>query len=300
MPARAAATVLGISANGVAQLALRARAGLRRNYLQAHVRNGIGPGCRTTVDHLGAYVAGALARRDMAKVQRHLDACAECRARLAELEDLGSTLRRGVVALPLGLGAVAAGRTLKASAASSAARIVPSVARRALATAAAGMLAVGVAGVLLVPRTTRPAGPVTRTPAAAPAPAALQLSTAVQADGAPTPPLTESPPPQATQSPAAPGRVVGAGSTQPSPPGPPPSDGAPPAPPRTPDAGQPGLEVTASGVLGLTDVGVAAGACTAVTADAAAGGCITDPRSAPGVTLAVSAPGLSPITLPIP
>lgn len=93
VPAREAAGVLGISPNNVAQLAVRARARLRERYLQAHVRNHAPPPCQTTVDQLDAYVAGTLAlgRRD--RVDVHLAGCQACRDRLAEVEDLGVSLR---------------------------------------------------------------------------------------------------------------------------------------------------------------------------------------------------------------
>ncbi|MGH9152816.1 MAG: sigma-70 family RNA polymerase sigma factor, partial [Acidimicrobiales bacterium] len=108
IPARDAAMLLGVSPNGVAQLAVRARAGLRERYLQAHLGQGdVRLRCRDTVDRLGAYAAGGLAPRDVAKVDQHLAGCDACRARLAELDDLAPALRRSVLPLPAGLAAVA-------------------------------------------------------------------------------------------------------------------------------------------------------------------------------------------------
>jgi RNA polymerase sigma factor (sigma-70 family) len=101
---------LGISANGAAQLAVRARAGLRERFLQAHLKGTADPECRFTVDRLGAYVGGGLAPRDLAKVDQHLAGCDPCRLKKAELEDLGSSLRRIVLPIPLALGAVAGAR----------------------------------------------------------------------------------------------------------------------------------------------------------------------------------------------
>ncbi|MEN3272002.1 MAG: large repetitive protein [Actinomycetota bacterium] len=101
---------LGISANGAAQLAVRARAGLRERFLQAHLKGTTEPDCRFTVDRLGAYVGGGLAPRDLAKVDQHLAGCATCREKKEELEDLGSSLRRIILPLPLLLGAVAGKR----------------------------------------------------------------------------------------------------------------------------------------------------------------------------------------------
>ncbi|MEA2704271.1 MAG: hypothetical protein QOD63_2216, partial [Actinomycetota bacterium] len=101
-----AAGQLGLTANGTAQLAVRARAGLRERFLQAHVRSDALPACRFTVTHLGAYVGGGISPRDLAKVDQHLAGCEDCRARKEELEDLGSSLRRAVLPIPLALGAL--------------------------------------------------------------------------------------------------------------------------------------------------------------------------------------------------
>jgi RNA polymerase sigma factor (sigma-70 family) len=106
VPPREAAQVLGLSANNVSQLATRARARLRERFLQAHVRNHAGPGCQTTVDRLGAYLAGTLSPAARRSVDEHLAGCDPCRARLAEVEDLGGALRRAVIPLPV-LAAVA-------------------------------------------------------------------------------------------------------------------------------------------------------------------------------------------------
>ncbi|MDP9388240.1 MAG: sigma-70 family RNA polymerase sigma factor, partial [Actinomycetota bacterium] len=98
IPAREVAGMLGVSPNGVAQLAVRARAGLRQRFLQAHLGDGdVRHSCRSTVDHLGAYVAGGLAPRDIAKVDQHLAGGGACRSRRAELEDLAPSLRRAVL-----------------------------------------------------------------------------------------------------------------------------------------------------------------------------------------------------------
>ena len=307
MPARDAAVVLGKSPNAVAQLAMRARAGLRRHYLQAHVRNGVSPECRPTVDQLGAYVGGALSRRDVVKVERHLEACAECRSRLADLEDLGSTLRRGIVIVPLGVGA-ALGRATKAAALASETRrtvasttrsTVSSVARRALTAAVTGVLAAGVAGVVLHGGT-GPGAAVQRTvraPIAAPAsPQSIELSgaTRVEGDGVvtphPAPPAT--PAGTVVETPSAPEPV-----TTPTPIGP---TGSHPTPPPPPDTSRPPFEVTASGVLGATGLGVAAGGCNGLTLEPSAAGCVSDPRSTVGVTLDVSAAPLPRLRVPLP
>ena len=111
---------LGLSANGAAQLAVRARAGLRERFLQAHLRNSTDPECRFTVDRLGAYVGGGLSPRDIAKVDQHLAGCQSCREKKEELEDLGTSLRRIILPIPLVLAAVAGKRVATALTSSSA------------------------------------------------------------------------------------------------------------------------------------------------------------------------------------
>ena len=103
-----AAPILGMNANGVAALAYRAREGLRQAYLQMHLAGGAAPeACRPALNLLGAYVRGGLSKRDTAKVDSHMDGCADCREVYAELMDVNVGLR-GVV-LPIFVGAAAAG-----------------------------------------------------------------------------------------------------------------------------------------------------------------------------------------------
>ncbi|WP_231640782.1 sigma-70 family RNA polymerase sigma factor [Nocardiopsis sp. NRRL B-16309] len=103
-----AAPILGMNANGVAALAYRAREGLRQAYLQMHLAGGVAPeACRPALNLLGAYVRGGLSKRDTAKVDSHMDGCADCREVYAELMDVNVGLR-GIV-LPIFVGAAAAG-----------------------------------------------------------------------------------------------------------------------------------------------------------------------------------------------
>lgn len=96
-----AGIVLGISAQGIAQLAGRAHAGLREQFAQAQVRSATEANCQRTALCLGGYVTNTLSTRDATRVRRHLDRCAACRDRLDELDDLAPRLRRGLPALPL-------------------------------------------------------------------------------------------------------------------------------------------------------------------------------------------------------
>ncbi len=104
------APVLGLSANGVAALAYRAREGLRQAYLQEHLADADGKECRHTVERLGAWARGGLSRRSRAQVDRHLESCAQCRLLARELADVNSSLR-GLIA-PAVLGGGRAGRRL--------------------------------------------------------------------------------------------------------------------------------------------------------------------------------------------
>lgn len=99
MPVREAAAVLGVSPNACAQRAVRARARLRQQYLQAHLAPSAARGCRDAVAALGAYVGGGLAPRALAKVDAHLAVCETCRYRVAELRDVAGVLRRAVPVL---------------------------------------------------------------------------------------------------------------------------------------------------------------------------------------------------------
>lgn len=116
MPPREVAVLLGVSANGVAQLAVRARAGLRERFLQAHLHKGeVRKECKATVANLGAYAAGGLPPRDISKVDQHLAGCEACRARVGELEDLSQTLRRAVPPVPAFLAAAVVGKWMAAA-----------------------------------------------------------------------------------------------------------------------------------------------------------------------------------------
>ncbi|HEU5126444.1 MAG TPA: sigma-70 family RNA polymerase sigma factor [Glycomyces sp.] len=125
------ASMLGMTANGVAALAYRAREKLRQNYLTEHAADSPPEECRWTVDRLGARVRGKLGARDVGRVDEHLESCVSCSLLFAELTELNSGLR--LVLAPVVLGTAAA-PYLAAGAAS-----------------AAGIAAGGVLGFLLSP-----------------------------------------------------------------------------------------------------------------------------------------------------
>ncbi len=100
-PAREVGSLLGLTANTAAQLALRARSALREKFVQGHLRQPVSDDCRFCVDRLGGYVTDRLSPRELAKVDQHLSGCVDCRQRAADLDDLGTSLRRVVLPLPL-------------------------------------------------------------------------------------------------------------------------------------------------------------------------------------------------------
>ncbi|MDO8106297.1 sigma-70 family RNA polymerase sigma factor [Isoptericola sp. b441] len=107
LSAQEIAPVLGLTANGVAALAYRAREGLRQAYLQQHLAAPQSEACTLVNSKLGAYVRGGLAKRETLLVESHLEECHTCRALVLELGDVNHGMR--VVIGPLVLGAVAVG-----------------------------------------------------------------------------------------------------------------------------------------------------------------------------------------------
>ena len=145
------AGLLGVSANGAAQLAVRARAGLRQRFLQAHLRTDVDRECRYSVERLGAYVGGGLSPRDIAKVDQHLAGCPTCGARVAELEEVGTTLRRVAAPLPLALGTLAWRHWLDTSARSAHRKaLIPPRVQRALTGTSLSLLGLGIIGATIV------------------------------------------------------------------------------------------------------------------------------------------------------
>jgi RNA polymerase sigma factor (sigma-70 family) len=107
------APILGMSANGVAALSYRAREGLRKAWLQAHVSDpGASDACKWTMSRLGESARHSLTAREREKLADHLESCAKCSIVSEEVEEVGSHL--AFVMLPILLGGVAAGALLAA------------------------------------------------------------------------------------------------------------------------------------------------------------------------------------------
>ncbi|MFI6740258.1 sigma-70 family RNA polymerase sigma factor [Nonomuraea sp. NPDC050451] len=101
------APLLGLSPNGVAALAYRAREGLRQAYLQMHLGSPPKHDCRPVLGKMGAYVRDGLTRRDAKEVDEHVAACEECNGVLLELTDVNRGLR--VMVGPLVTGPIFSG-----------------------------------------------------------------------------------------------------------------------------------------------------------------------------------------------
>ncbi|SEE99538.1 RNA polymerase sigma factor, sigma-70 family [Arthrobacter alpinus] len=104
----AVSPMLGISANAVAALAVRAREGLKQAYLQNHISSAH-DGCAEFSKRLGAYARGGLTRGRATKVADHLEGCLKCTSLLMHIQDVGVGMR--TVIFPAVVGLAAAGQT---------------------------------------------------------------------------------------------------------------------------------------------------------------------------------------------
>ena len=105
------APIMGISANSVAALSYRAREGLRKAWLQAHINDATASGeCQWTMSRLGDHARDGLSARDAERLTDHLETCAKCTIVSEEVEEVGSHL--AMVMLPLLLGGIAGGTLL--------------------------------------------------------------------------------------------------------------------------------------------------------------------------------------------
>jgi RNA polymerase sigma factor (sigma-70 family) len=105
------APILGMTANGVAALSYRAREGLRKAWLQAHINDATASGqCQWTISKLGDHARRGLGSRDLERMTDHLATCAKCAIINEEVDEVGSRL--ALVMIPLLLGGVAGGSYL--------------------------------------------------------------------------------------------------------------------------------------------------------------------------------------------
>ncbi|MET8846382.1 sigma-70 family RNA polymerase sigma factor [Amycolatopsis sp. NPDC004625] len=101
-PARIAED-LGMTPNGVAALAYRAREGLRQAYLDQHVPAARRRTCRVVSGQLAKFVRDGISDHKAHRVAAHLDRCADCRELAAGLRQLNSELPAAVAPLILGV-----------------------------------------------------------------------------------------------------------------------------------------------------------------------------------------------------
>lgn len=103
------------SPNATAQLASRAREGLKQAYLQAHVSVSLAADdeCAIYADRLGAYARGRLRTRAERGLRKHLEDCAKCRLAAGQIKELASGIPGLVPVAVIGWFG-AAGYTVKA------------------------------------------------------------------------------------------------------------------------------------------------------------------------------------------
>ncbi len=124
------APLLGMSANSVAALSYRAREGLRKAWLQAHITDAAASAeCQWALSKLGDHARHSLGQRDGERMTLHLLGCPKCAIISEEVDEVGSRL--ALVLLPILLGGVAGGAYLasfgSASSASAVAYAVPAM-----------------------------------------------------------------------------------------------------------------------------------------------------------------------------
>ncbi len=118
------APILGLTANGVAALAYRAREGLRTAWLQAHVSEaGTTADCRWTMRRLGEHARNTLTDRERRRFDAHLGSCEKCGSIALEVDEVGSSI--AVVMLPILLGATVGGSLLASLGTSEAVSAMP-------------------------------------------------------------------------------------------------------------------------------------------------------------------------------
>ena len=86
------APLLGLQPEGVTALAGRARDGLRRAYLQAHMPEARVAACRRALGAMGGHLRGTLPPKECRWVTEHLRRCAACKIVRTELSDVDRAL----------------------------------------------------------------------------------------------------------------------------------------------------------------------------------------------------------------
>ncbi|KJQ53825.1 sigma-70 family RNA polymerase sigma factor [Microbacterium sp. SA39] len=147
LPPREIAEALGLRANAVSALTYRARDGLRKAWISAHLRRApAGSVHARVIELLGAYAQGDLGPRPQKFVTEHLASCADCREAAGEARRLARAITLGPL-LVGGAGLVIAPGLFSVGEASAAVAVAAPVLWPA---AAAVAVALAVGGGLLV------------------------------------------------------------------------------------------------------------------------------------------------------
>ncbi|MBH0131031.1 sigma-70 family RNA polymerase sigma factor [Salinibacterium sp. NK8237] len=153
------APLLGMSANSVAALSYRAREGLRKAWLQAHINDATASGeCQWAMSKFGEHARKSLSGRDTTRIEAHLAGCARCSIVCEEVDEVGSRL--ALVMIPMLLGGVAGGGFLTAFGQGGAASLTAAAAPAMPAAVLASTHLVGAGGAAVVGGATVGALPV--------------------------------------------------------------------------------------------------------------------------------------------
>lgn len=182
-----AAPLLGLSPNAVSALAIRAKEGLRRSYLESHRQATGSEECAEFSRNVGAFGKKGLGREQRRQLEGHAAGCLKCAALFTHLSDVQAGLRGVLFPLVAGIPfirfestAVGALATAKAAVKSSLSTPAGAVGAAVAGAAVAALLSGGIIQAL-VPE---PA-PVTQGP----------LPTSNMPSTVPTPSVTTPPPP---------------------------------------------------------------------------------------------------------
>jgi RNA polymerase sigma factor (sigma-70 family) len=149
------APLLGMSANGVAALSYRAREGLRKAWLQAHINDATASGeCQWTISRIGEHARKGLSARDSERMGAHLATCTKCTIISEEVDEVGSRL--ALVMVPILIGGIAGGTFLASfghagSAMAASADAIPALPEAITAGTAAAAGAAGALGLFTAP-----------------------------------------------------------------------------------------------------------------------------------------------------
>ncbi len=108
LPPRQIATIMGISAHGVSELASRAREALRSGWVEAHLsENTTDNECKPTLKRIQRFQRGRLTRAASRDVEAHLTGCDSCKNAVKEVADLNRQLALVLAGLVVGVGSAA-------------------------------------------------------------------------------------------------------------------------------------------------------------------------------------------------